>query len=79
MPADDVTCLLEALRSGVPGAWDRLVDAVHEELRGLAEGKMRAERAGHTLQPTALVNEAYLRLAGARLEDRGHFFGAHLV
>jgi RNA polymerase sigma factor (TIGR02999 family) len=55
---------------------DRLVPLVYDELRRLAHHYMRGERAGHTLQTTALVNEAYLRLAGIdRIEwhDRGHF------
>ena len=52
--------------------------AVYEELRRMAQGKMRAVSPGHTLQPTALVNEAFIRLVGNqdRLEDRAHFFGA---
>ena len=60
-----------------PGARDRLVPIVYEELRRLAHHYMRAEREGHTLQTTALVNEAYLRLAGIdglRWRDRAHFF-----
>jgi len=60
-----------------PGARDRLVPIVYEELRRLAHHYMRAEREGHTLQTTALVNEAYLRLAGVdglRWRDRAHFF-----
>ncbi|MCR9243694.1 MAG: ECF-type sigma factor [bacterium] len=75
---DDVTELLAAAQLGAPGAADRLIAAVHAELRRLAEGKMANERAAHTLQPTALVNEAYLRLRGnvGDLQDRAHFFGA---
>lgn len=78
MSADDVTLLLKALRTGAPDAPGRLIDAVYNELRRMADGLMRAERPGHTLQPTALVNEAFLRLVGNqdRLEDRAHFFGA---
>lgn len=60
-----------------PTARDRLVPIVHEELRRLAHHYMRGERRGHTLQTTALVNEAYLRLAGIdglRWRDRAHFF-----
>ena len=60
-----------------PTARDRLVPIVYEELRRLAHHHMRGERAGHTLQTTALVNEAYLRLAGVdglRRSDRAHFF-----
>src|SRR4029077_18199910 len=57
---------------------ERLFAAVHGELRRTAGGYMRRERRGHTLQPTALVNEAYLRLITAQdvpWEDRSHFFG----
>ena len=78
MEASEVTQLLKAASRGDESAADRLLDAVHAELWRLAEAKMRAERSGHTLQPTALVNEAYLRLQGSigELEDRAHFFGA---
>lgn len=76
----DVTRLLQALpKDGSDSdAADKLYRAIHHELRGLAAGLMRRERPGHTLQPTALVHEAFLRLVGAtRLdyEDRAHFFG----
>ena len=60
-----------------PAARDRLVPIVYEELRRLAHHYMRGEREGHTLQTTALVNEAYLRLAGIdglQWRDRAHFF-----
>ena len=60
-----------------PAARDRLVPIVYEELRRLAHHYMRGERDGHTLQTTALVNEAYLRLAGIdgmKWRDRAHFF-----
>ena len=60
-----------------PAARERLVPIVYEELRRLAHHYMRGERAGHTLQTTALVNEVYLRLAGLdalRWRDRAHFF-----
>jgi RNA polymerase sigma factor (TIGR02999 family) len=60
-----------------PGARERLVPIVYEELRRLAHHYMRGERAGHTLQTTALVNEMYLRLAGLdalQWRDRAHFF-----
>lgn len=72
----DVTQLLAAARSGDAAAHDLLLPQVYDELRRLAAGHMRRERAGHTLQATALVNEAYLRLAGAEVEasDRVHFF-----
>ena len=60
-----------------PAAREQLVPIVYEELRRLAHHHMRGERAGHTLQTTALVNEVYLRLAGIdglRWRDRAHFF-----
>lgn len=60
-----------------PAAAEELLPLVYEELRGLAERQMRSERAGHTLQPTALVHEAYLRLvrgAEPAWESRAHFF-----
>ena len=78
MANGDVTRLLEAVGTGDRTAFDRLYRAVYEELRQMAESSMRRERAGHTLQPTALVNEAYLRLApdSSTWEDRRHFFGA---
>jgi len=73
-----VTALLARLRDGDTGALDRLVPLVHGELRRLAQAHLRRERAGHTLQATALAHEAYLRLVGIeRLDwrDRAHFFG----
>ena len=74
----DVTRILEALEAGDETAPDRLMEAVHAELHRLASAKLARERADHTLQPTALVNEAWLRLAGAGAgwENRRHFFGA---
>ena len=78
MPRNDVTKLLAAAQGGAADATERLFAVVHGELQRMAADKMQAERTGHTLQPTALVNEAYLRLIGNqdRLEDRAHFFGA---
>lgn len=72
----DVTQLLAAVGSGDPRAHDQLLPLVYDELRRLAAGYMRRERAGHTLQATAVVNEAYLRMAtaGASPTDRVHFF-----
>lgn len=70
-----ITQLLSAWRGGDAGARDRLVAALYPELRRLAQQLFRNERGNHTLQPTALVNEAWLRLAGANtlpIEDRGH-------
>ncbi|HEY7511245.1 MAG TPA: sigma-70 family RNA polymerase sigma factor [Vicinamibacteria bacterium] len=73
-----VTRLLDQARRGEPGATEQLLPLVYDELRRLARSRMRFERPGHTLQPTALVHEAYLRLMGAEgaWEGRGHFFAA---
>lgn len=73
-----LTQILQAIADGKPSAQDDLMDAVYFELRRLAQSQMRRERAGHTLQPTALVNEAYLRLleSGSDWQNRRHFFGA---
>lgn len=70
------TQLLTEWRSGNPQALDRLTPLVYDELRRLARGYMRAERGSHTLQATAVVHEAFLRLiqANVTLQDRGHFF-----
>ncbi|MCI0390109.1 MAG: sigma-70 family RNA polymerase sigma factor [Acidobacteria bacterium] len=73
----EVTMLLRAWSEGDQGALDRLVPLVYGELRRLARSHMRREREGHTLQATALINEAYLRLIDARQapwENRTHFF-----
>ncbi len=75
----DVTRLLEAIQQGDSQAAEELLPLVYEELRKLAAHKMSNESAGHTLQPTALVHEAWLRLGGgegAQFENRAHFFGA---
>jgi RNA polymerase sigma factor (TIGR02999 family) len=72
-----VTELLHAWMAGQAGALDELMAAVQAELRRLARVHMRGERRDHTLQPTALVNEIYLRLAelrDIRWQDRAHFF-----
>jgi RNA polymerase sigma factor (TIGR02999 family) len=78
MPTGDVTRLIEAAGTGDRAAFEALYRAVYAELRRMAQANMRRESAGHTLQPTALVNEVYLRLApaGADWESRRHFFGA---
>ena len=70
------TQLLTEWRSGHPQALDRLTPLVYDELRRLARNYMRAERGSHTLQATAVVHEAFLRLvqANVALQDRGHFF-----
>lgn len=73
----DVTQLLAAWGRGDKSALDKLLPLVHAELRRIAQRQLRQERPGHTLQATALVNEAYLKLAGDQgLEwrDRAHFF-----
>jgi len=75
----DITRLLERWAQGDAGAFHALVPVVYDELKDLAEHYLRHERLGHTLQPTALVHEAYLRLAGQRethLRNRTHFYGA---
>jgi RNA polymerase sigma factor (TIGR02999 family) len=76
LPPDEVTRLLVAWRDGQPGALDRLIPLVYDELRRQARRQLRQERAGHTLQPTALVHEAFLRLVGqsAQWQNRRHFF-----
>ncbi len=78
-PAHVVTRLLSEASHGRREAWNQLVPLVYEELRRLANAEMRRERPGHTLQPTALVSEAYLRLVEqneAGFNNRSHFFGA---
>jgi RNA polymerase sigma factor (TIGR02999 family) len=80
----DITRLLVAWRRGEQQAFDQLTPLIYEELRRLASAYMRRERPDHTLQPTALVHEAYLRIAqlsDLQWEDRAHFFGiaAHLM
>ena len=75
----DVTRLLDRWGEGDPDALAALIDEVYAELRRLAGSVLREERQEHTLQPTALVHEAYLRLEGIRdmrLENRRHFYGA---
>jgi RNA polymerase sigma factor (TIGR02999 family) len=74
----EVTRLLKEVRLGDKEAAGRLISAVYGELRQVAGRAMRRERPGHTLQPTALVNEAFLRLIsqnGVEWKDRAHFFG----
>jgi RNA polymerase sigma factor (TIGR02999 family) len=81
-PADglphDVTALLADWSRGDRTALNRLLPLVYAELRRIAARQLRSERTGHTLQPTALVSEVYLRLVGQRQvdwQDRAHFFG----
>ena len=72
-----VTEILERLNGGDRSALEQLFPLVYDELRRLARSYMRHERPGHTLQPTALVNEAFLRLVGQDVawQNRGHFLG----
>lgn len=75
----DVTRILEAAQQGDPTAAEQLLPLVYDELRRLAAARMANEAAGHTLQPTALVHEAWLRLTGnqnQKWDGRAHFFGA---
>lgn len=75
----EITALLEAWGGGDKSALDRLMPLVYDELRRLAHRYMNHERPGHTLQTTALVNEAYLRLVNwkdVHWENRAHFFAA---
>lgn len=81
MPSSNhhVTELLQAWGGGDPAARDELVPIIYDELRRLAGHYLRRERQGHTLQPTALVHEAYLRLINTKntpWQNRAHFFGA---
>jgi RNA polymerase sigma factor (TIGR02999 family) len=79
-PMTEVTQILNALEHGDPHAADQLLPLVYDELRRLAAHKLRSEAPGQTLQATALVHEAYLRLVGTASEQcwetRGHFFAA---
>jgi RNA polymerase sigma factor (TIGR02999 family) len=75
----DVTRVIEAIQHGDPKAADELLPLVYEELRKLAASRMANEAAGNTLQPTALVHEAWLRLVGKEnpnFAGRAHFFAA---
>ena len=78
----DVTRLLDQWNGGDADAMKALVAELYAELRRIAGSLLRGERADHTLQPTALVNEAYLHLTGlrtVRIESRRHFYGAAAV
>ena len=78
MSGPDVTQLLKNWRDGNRAALDELAPVVYDELRRLASSYMRRERVNHTLQSTALVNEAFLKLCGQReveWKNRAHFFG----
>ncbi|NNJ25987.1 ECF-type sigma factor [Alienimonas chondri] len=83
MRVSDVTVVLQRIEAGDEAASADLLPLVYAELRRLARSRMRSEAAGHTLQPTALVHEAYLRLIGPEesaisggWDGRGHFFAA---
>lgn len=78
-PPHQITQILKAIGSGNPEKADQLYSLVYDELRRMARAKMARERPGQTLQPTALVHEAYLRLLGGQKhgwESRAHFFTA---
>jgi RNA polymerase sigma factor (TIGR02999 family) len=79
-PMSDVTCILSAIEHGEPHAAEQLLPMVYDELRRLAQRKMASEPTGQTLQPTALVHEAYIRLVDApdepNWDSRTHFFAA---
>jgi RNA polymerase sigma factor (TIGR02999 family) len=78
-PAGEVTRLLLAWGQGDREALERVIPLVYSDLHRMAERHLRRERPGHTLQPTAIVNEAYLRLVGsegAAWQNRAHFFAA---
>jgi RNA polymerase sigma factor (TIGR02999 family) len=75
----EITQILHDVRAGKPGASEELAAALYDELRAVARRDLAAERPDHTLQPTALVHEAWLRLFPrdqASFENRAHFFGA---
>ena len=78
-PPENVTQILEAVGSGDEHAAEKLLPLVYDALRRLAAARMASEAPGHTLQPTALVHEAWLQLVGpnpVHWNSRGHFFGA---
>ena len=75
----DLTTILDRLQQGESKAVEELLPLVYDELRKLAAHKMAGEKPGHTLQPTALVHEAWLRLGGdnaPHFQNRAHFIGA---
>src|SRR5436309_2334086 len=80
MPMNEVTHILSAIEQGDPHAAEQLLPLVYDELRQLAAQKLTQEKPGQTLQATALVHEAYLRLVegdrGPHWDSRGHFFAA---
>ena len=78
--AGDITVLLDAAREGDRGALDRVLATLYQELHGMARRQLAGQQHGHTLDATALVHEAYLKLIGrgngasAQFDDRAHFF-----
>jgi RNA polymerase sigma factor (TIGR02999 family) len=81
---EDITLVLSAIEQGDPTASDKLLPLVYEELRKLAHHRLAGEKSGQTLQATALVHEAYLRLVGTdqnaqKWNGRGHFFSAAAI
>ena len=75
----DITVMLEAIRNDQPGAGDRLLEAIHSSLRAIAVGQCARENADHSLNATALVNEAYIKVLGGEnvdFESRRHLYGA---
>src|SRR5437016_2231823 len=77
MPEERITSLLQRWRDGDRAAEEALLPLIYDQLHDLAAGYLRQERAGHTLQPTALVHEAYLRLVGREMpiwESRRQFY-----
>ncbi len=76
---NDVTLIIQAVAAGKASATDELLPVIYNDLKQLAASKLAGEQIEHTLQPTALVHEAYMRLVGTNLdtwENRAHFFGA---
>ena len=77
-PPDEVTLLLQAWSKGDRASLDQLMPVVYNELRNIARGYFKGERPAHTLQPTALINEAYVRLIAQNVpswQSRTHFYG----
>jgi RNA polymerase sigma-70 factor (ECF subfamily) len=82
LKTDDITGILHQIRSGRKECADQLMHAVYTDLRAVARRRMACERADHTLQPTALVHEAYLRIfEGSEIDwrDRAHFFAVAAI
>ncbi len=77
--ADTITRLLQQVSAGDQAAYDQVIPLIYDDLRGIAAAQLRNERPNHTLQATALANEAYMKIIGLRemdWRDRRHFFGA---